>query len=87
MDRLGDGCVAAFALTSALAQSEAPLGLAAGEFLSSLGRGGGILDAFAAALLPALPFLPRAAGGLALYSAARGAIDLALDERAIKPFP
>lgn len=84
---LGDGCVAAFALTSALGQSEVPLTLAAGEFVGVLGRGGGILEALAAVLLPAAPFLPRAAADLFLYSTARAAIDRALDEGVIKPFP
>ncbi|CAM9377852.1 unnamed protein product [Ectocarpus sp. 13 AM-2016] len=84
---LGDGCVAAFALTSALGQSEAPLTMAAGEFVGVLGRGGGILEALAPVLLPAAPFLPRAAADLFLYSAARLAIDRALDEGVIKPFP
>ncbi|CAN0415263.1 unnamed protein product [Ectocarpus fasciculatus] len=84
---LGDGCVAAFALTSALGQSEAPLTLAAGEFVGVLGRGGGIVEALAAVLLPAAPFLPRAAADLFLYSATRAALDRALDEGVIKPFP
>lgn len=84
---LGDGCVAAFALTSALAQSEVPLTLAAGEFVGVLERGGGMVEAFAAVLLPAAPFLPRAAGDLFLYSATRAAIDRALDQGLIKPFP
>lgn len=87
VSHLGDGCVAAFAITSALGQSEAPLSLAAGEFLNVFGRGGGLLEALAAVLLPALPFLPRAVGDLLLYSAARAAIDRALDDGAIKPFP
>ncbi|CAN0238640.1 unnamed protein product, partial [Hapterophycus canaliculatus] len=65
---LGDGAVAAFALTSALGQSEVPLTLAAGEFVGVLGRGGGLAEAFAAVLLPAAPFLPRAAGDLFMYS-------------------
>lgn len=87
VSHLGDGCVAAFALTSALAQSEIPLTLAAGEFVDALGRGEGLLYALVAVVLPALPFVPRAAGGLLLYSVARAAIDRALDEGVIKPFP
>eukprot|EP00752_Nemacystus_decipiens_P005347 g4848.t1 len=84
---LGDGAVAAFALTSALGQSEVPLTLAAGEFVAVLGRGGGIVEAFGAVILPAAPFLPRVAGDLFLYSVARAALDRALDRGAIKPFP
>lgn len=84
---LGDGAVAAFALTSALGQSEVPLTLAAGEFVGVLGRGGGIVEALGAVLLPAAPFLPRVAGDLFVYSAARAALDRALDRGAIKPFP
>ena len=84
---LGDGAVAAFALTSALGQSEVPLTLAAGEFVAVLGRGGGVVEALGAVLLPAAPFLPRVAGDLFLYSAARAALDRALDQGAIKPFP
>lgn len=84
---LGDGCVAAFALTSALGQSEVPLALAAGEFAGVFERGGGVVEALAAVLLPAAPFLPRAAADLLFYSIARTAIDRALDQGAIKPFP
>lgn len=84
---LGDGCVAAFALTSAGGQSEVPLTLAAGQFVDVLGRGGGLLEALGAVVLPVAPFLPRAAGGLLLYSVTRTAIDRALDEGVIKPFP
>lgn len=79
--------MAAFALTSAVGQSEVPLTLAAGEFAGVLERGGGVVEAFAAVVLPFLPFLPRAAGDLLLYSVVRTAIDRALDQGAIKPFP
>lgn len=84
---LGDGCVAAFALTSALAQSEGPLIAATGEFMGALGLGGTVLDGVAAAVLQILPFVPRAAGDLVLYSVIRGAIDLALDKRVIQSYP
>ncbi|CAM9774513.1 unnamed protein product, partial [Laminaria digitata] len=65
---LGDGCVAAFALTSAFGQSEVPLATAAGEFAGVFERGGGVVEALAAVLLPAAPFLPRAAADLLFYS-------------------
>lgn len=84
---LGDGCVAAFALTSALGQSEAPLTLAAGKFVGAFEGGGGIVEALAAVLLPMVPFLLRAGGDLLLYTAARTAIDHALDQGVIEPFP
>lgn len=87
MGHLGDGAVAAFALASAMGQSEVPLTMAAGEFVDVLSRGGGVVEAFGAVLLPAAPFLPRVAGDLFLYSTARAAIDRALDQGAIKPFP
>lgn len=87
VDHLGEGCVAAFALTSALGQSEGPLSSAAGAFLDALGQDGGLVGALTATVVPVLPFLPRAAGDLVLYSAARGAIDLALDEGVIERFP
>lgn len=86
VSHLGDGCVAAFALTSALGQSEGPLTIAAGEFLAACVRGG-VMEALSAVLVPLLPFLPRAVGDLLLYSATRAAIDRALDEGGIKPFP
>lgn len=84
---LGDGCVAAFALTSALGQSEATLTPAVSDFVGVLERGGDLVEATATAFVPALPFLPRAVGDLFLYSATRAAIDWALDDGRIKSFP
>lgn len=84
---LGDGCVAAFALTSALGQSEATLTPAVSEFVGVLEKGGGLVEAIATALVPAAPFLPRAVGDLLLYSATRAAIDWALDDGGIESFP
>lgn len=87
MGHLGDGCVAAFALTSALGQSEATLTPAVSEFIEVLGRGGGLVEAMATAFVPAVPFLPRAVGDLFLYSATRAGIDWALDDGGIESFP
>ena len=86
-EHLGDGCVAAFALTSALGQSEMMLTTAAVAFVSVLERGGGLAEALAMGLLPAASFLPRAAGDLLLYSAAREALDRALDSGGVESFP
>lgn len=87
MQHLGDGCVTAFALTSALAQSEGPLSSAAQAFVDVLGHGEMSLGGLTVILLPALPFVPRALGDLLLYSVARNGLDKALDDGTIKPFP
>ncbi|CAM9298283.1 unnamed protein product, partial [Choristocarpus tenellus] len=71
VDQLGDGCVGAFAFTSALGQCEVPLTAAAAALADSLGHGAGPFGALVAGAVPALPFIPRLGGNLFLFSAAR----------------